>query len=110
VVGLPALIFSAQVEGPGVLQVCGQHDSLVTGLAGQLHAQIPRIQCDKGKLELFAGEVFLGESIESGNGITESTRRADVLPCESGQARCTNGSVTFRVTGPHWQKAYCRAG
>lgn len=104
VVGLPALIFGAQVEGPGVLQVCGQHDGLVTGLAGQLHAQIPRIQRDKGKFELFAGEVFLGESIESGDGITESTCRADVLPCEGGQARCTNWSAKFGNTGPRWQK------
>ena len=93
VVGLPALIFGAQVECPRVLQVCGQHDGLVTGLAGQLHAQIPRIQRHKGKLQVFAREVFLGEGIESGDGIAESPCRADMLPSQGGQARCITGQT-----------------
>lgn len=93
VVGLPALIFGAQVESPGVLQVCRQHDRLVTSLAGQLHAQIPRIQRHKRKLEMFAGEVFLGKGIESGDGVAEGTCGADVLPCESRQTRYTDWSV-----------------
>lgn len=98
VVGLPALIFGAEVEGPRVLQVCGQDDGLVTSLAGQLHAQIPRIQRHKGKLKVFAGEVFLGESIESGDGVTESTCGADVFPSQGGQARC----ITRSAIGPDY--------
>jgi hypothetical protein len=85
VVGLPALIFGAQVKSAGVLQEWGQDNGLVTGLAGQLHAQIPRIQRHKSKLELLGGKVLAGKSIESGNGITEGTCGANVLPCESGQ-------------------------
>lgn len=88
VVGLPALVFGAQVEGARVLQVCGQHHSLVSGLAGQLHTQIPRIQGHKGKLEVLVGQVFLGEGIESGDGIAEGTCGADVFPGQGGQARC----------------------
>lgn len=32
--------------------------------------------------------MFLGEGIESGDGITESASRADVLPRQGSQARC----------------------
>jgi hypothetical protein len=39
--------------------------------------------------------VLLGESIESGDRIAESTCRADVLPCEGSQACCTNWSAKF---------------
>ena len=85
--GLPALIFSSQVESAGMLQVCGQHDGLVAGLAGQLHPQIPRVQRHKSKLEVFASEVFLGEGVESRDGIPEGPCGANVFPCQSGQAR-----------------------
>lgn len=118
-VGLPALVFGTQVESPGVLQVCGQHDSLIASLAGQLYAQIPRIQRHKGELEMFAREVFLGERIESGDRIAEGTCRTDVLPCESGQARYTDWSAHVRVYHQHFfselfrdgaREAYCRGG
>lgn len=118
VVGLPALIFGAQVESTRVLEVCGQHDSLVTGLAGQLDAQIPRIQSHKGKLKLLAGEVFCGKGIESGNGITESTSGANMLPSESRQTGCIGqlvwvcfGSVSPGIGADKRakKKAYCKA-
>ena len=119
VVGLPALIFGAQVESTRVLEVCGQHDSLVTGLAGQLDTQIPRIQGHKGKLELLAGEVFCGERIESGNGITESTSGANMLPSERRQTGCIGelvwvfgfGSVSPGIGADQRakKKAYCKA-
>lgn len=88
VMSLPALILGAQVKGARVLQVGRQDDSLVAGLAGQLHPKIPGVQGHKGKLELFAGEVLLSKRIKPGDGIPESARRADMLPGESCQACC----------------------
>lgn len=87
VVGLPALIFGSQVEGAGVLQICGQHDGLVAGFAGQLHPQIPRVQRHKGKLEMFASQVLGGKGVESRDGIPESACGANVFPCQGSQAR-----------------------
>ena len=48
-VRLPALVLGAQVKGARVLQVRRQHDGLISGLARQLHTEIPRVQRDKGK-------------------------------------------------------------
>lgn len=87
VMGLPSLVFGAQVKGARVLEVGWKNDGLVAGLAGQLDPEIPRIQGHKGKLEILANQMFLGEGIEAIDGITEGTCRTDMLPCQSGQAR-----------------------
>lgn len=93
VVSLPSLIFGAQIEGARVLEVRGEDDRLVSGLTRQLHPKIPRIQRHEGKLQVLADEVFLGEGVKAGDGIAESTCRADVLPCQSCQARCRRPSA-----------------
>lgn len=94
VMRLPSLVFGAQVEGARVLQIRRQDDGLVAGLTGQLHPQIPRIQRHKRKLEVLADQMFLGERIEPVDGITKGTCRADMLPCQSGQARCQGRPVS----------------
>lgn len=88
VVGLPALIFRAQVECPGVLEVGRQHDSFVPSLAWQLHTQIPRVECDEGEFVVLGEKVFVGELVEAVDCVTERTGVADVLPGEGGQRSC----------------------
>lgn len=88
VMGLPSLVLGTEVKGARVLEVGRQDDGLVAGLAGQLDTEIPRVEGHEGKLEVLADEVFLGKSVETVDGIAESTCRADMLPSQSGQARC----------------------
>lgn len=52
VVCLPALVFGSQIKRTGVLQIRRQDDGLITGLAGQLNAEIPAVKCDKRKLKV----------------------------------------------------------
>ena len=91
VMGLPSLVFGTKVEGARVLEIGRKDDGLIAGLAGQLNTKIPRIQGDKGKLQVLGEKVFLGESVEPVDSVTESTCRTDVLPCQSGQTRCGEG-------------------
>jgi len=86
--GLPSLVLGTEVKSARVLKVRRQDDGLIAGLAGQLDTEIPRVEGHEGKLEVLADEVFLGKGIETVDGIAESTCRADMLPCQSGQARC----------------------
>lgn len=84
---LPSLILGSQIEGPGMLEVCGKNDGLVSGFTRELYTKVPRIQRHESKLQVLVDKVFLGEFVETGDGIAESTCRADVLPCQSCQAR-----------------------
>lgn len=88
VVLLPALVFSAEVEGSRVLQIGGEDNSLVTSLAGKLNPEVPRIESDKGKVEVLGGQVLGSKSIESRDRISKGSRVSDVLPSEGSQARC----------------------
>ena len=91
VVSLPSLVLGTQVEGARVLQVRGEDDGLVASLTGQLDAEIPRVQSDKGKLVVVLGEVLLGELVQTVDGIAERACIADVLPgkrCKAGCTRC----------------------
>lgn len=97
VVLLPALIFGAQVEGPRMLEVRGQDDGFVPCFAWKLDAEVPRVQGDKGELEVIGEQVFLRESIEAIDGITERTSGADMFPRQSCQASCTR--VEMSVVG-----------
>lgn len=94
-VRLPPLVFGPEIESARVLKVRRKHNGLVPSLPGKLNAEIPRVQCHKGKFEVLAEEVFLGEGIEAVDGITESTRRADVFPRQGSQARW-GGEIGFR--------------
>ena len=83
------MVLGAQVEGARVLQVRGKDDGLVASLAGQLDAEIPRVQSYKGKLEVVLGEVLLGELVQTVDGIAERACIADVLPGKRCKAGCT---------------------
>lgn len=106
--GLPALILCAQIKRPRVLQIRGQHDRLVAGLAGQLHTQVPRIQCDKGKLEVLGDDVLLRESIEALYSITEGAGIADLVPCQGSQAGCSVYVSSAWRTGRAKDETYCK--
>lgn len=95
VVGLPSLVFGAQVEGARVLQVGREDDGLVARLTRQLDAQVPRVERDKGKLEVVLGEVLGSELVEAADGIAERACIADVLPCQRREAGCTTCQSTI---------------
>lgn len=84
---LPPLVFGPKIKSARVLKVRRKHDSLVPSLPGQLDTKIPRIQSHKGEFEVLAEKMFLGEGVETVDGITEGTRRADVFPSQGSQAR-----------------------
>jgi hypothetical protein len=84
VVGLPALVLGAQIECARVLEVGGQDNGLVAGLAGQLDTQVPRVEGDKGELVVVGNNVFLGEAVEAVDGVAERAGIADLVPGEGG--------------------------
>lgn len=84
---MPSLVFGAQVKGLGVLQVWRKYDSLVSCLARELDAEVPRIESDKGKVQIFADQVFLGKCVEAIDSITECASIPNMLPGEGGYAR-----------------------
>ena len=109
VVSLPSLVLGTQVEGARVLQVRGKDDGLVASLAGQLDAEIPRVQSYKGKFVVVLGEVLLGELVQAVDGIAERACIADVLPGKRCKAGCTTCQRLVKVVGG-LGLSYCRAG
>ena len=87
VVLLPSLILRPEVEGPRVLKIGGENNSLITCLTGKLDAEIPRVERHEGKLEVLGEQMFLGKGVEAVDGIPEGTCRSNVFPCQGGQAR-----------------------
>lgn len=87
-VGLPALILCTQIKCARMLEIRGEDNGLVTGLAGQLDAEIPGIEGYKGKLVVLGDDVLLCKGIESVNGIAEGPGVPDLVPGEGCQARC----------------------
>ena len=55
---LPSLVFGAEIKGSGVLQVRGEHNSLVAGFSGKLHAKVPGIERHEDKIEVLRREVL----------------------------------------------------
>lgn len=84
---LPSLILCAEVEGPRVLEVRGQDNGLVAGLAGKLHTKVPGIERDEDKVTILRRQVLIGESIESADGVSKGSSIPNVLPSQSCQAR-----------------------
>lgn len=87
VMSLPPLVFSAKVEGAGVLQVWRQNHGLVTGLSRKLDTEIPRVQGNKGELQVLAQQVLLSKRVEAVDGVPKGSCRADMLPGQSRQTR-----------------------
>ena len=85
---LPSLILGAEVEGAGVLQVRGENDGLVAGLAWQLDTQVPGIEGDEDEVEILGRQVLGNELIESSDSVSKGTRGSNILPSQGGQARC----------------------
>jgi hypothetical protein len=94
------LVFSAEVEGAGVLKVRRQDDGLVTGLTRQLDPQIPCIQGHKRKFQVVSQEMLLCELVKPVDGFAESAGMLDMFPSQSSQARCES---SIRVIG--WESA-----
>ncbi len=84
---LPSLVFGAELEGARVLEVGGQDDRLVAGLAGELDAQVPGLEGDEDEVEVLRGEVLRGEGVEAVDGVPEGAGVPDVLPGQGGQTR-----------------------
>ena len=55
VVCLPSLILGTKIKRPRVLKIWWKDDGLISCFPRQLHPQVPRVECDKGKLEVFGG-------------------------------------------------------
>jgi hypothetical protein len=88
VVLLPSLVFGAEVEGAGVLQIGGENNSLVAGLAGELYTQVPGIEGDEDEVEVLRRQVLGGERVESVDSISKGTSVPNVFPCQGCQACC----------------------
>jgi hypothetical protein len=101
VVRLEGLVFSTETEQNRVLHVGGQDNALVTSLTRHLDTEIPRSQCDEGKLgsgtrsSVLVHEVLAGVRIESSDGIAVAAGLLNMLPCEGGKGRAQwgDGSV-----------------
>jgi hypothetical protein len=72
VVGLPSLVFGAEIKSARVLKVRRKHNGLVAGLARQLNTEVPGIQGHKGEFQVLRQQVFLGKRIESVDSVTEA--------------------------------------
>jgi len=83
---LPTLVFGAKVEGAGMLEIGWQHNRFVTGFAGQLNTQIPRVKGDKGKFKVFGKKMLLCEAVQAVDGVAEGAGVADLVPGQGGQA------------------------
>jgi hypothetical protein len=79
------LIFSAQVEGSGVLEVWRKDDGFITSLSWKLYTKVPGVECDKGEFEVVGNEVFLSELVEAVYSITEAASVTDMFPSEGCQ-------------------------
>ena len=84
---LPALVLGAEIEGARVLQIRGQHDSLVAGLAWKLDPEVPGIEGNEDKVEVLAREVLVGEGVESSDSVSKGTRVSDMFPSQGSQTR-----------------------
>jgi hypothetical protein len=80
--GLPVLIFGAQIEGSWMLEIRGENNGFVTSLSRQLHPKVPGVKGDKGKFEVVGDEVLLSELVEPIYGITEAASITDMFPSE----------------------------
>lgn len=87
VVLLPPLVFGAELEGPRMLQVGGQHDRLVARLARELDAQVPCLQGDEDEIQVLRRQVLRGEGIEAVDGVPEGAGVPHMFPRQGGQAR-----------------------
>ena len=91
VVRLEGLIFAAKTEEDWVLEVRRENDALVTSLAGQLYAEVPRHESDEGegrsvtRVGILGSEIVLCVGVECENGSAEVSGIADVLPCQGGE-------------------------
>lgn len=88
-VGLPSCVFRPEIKGPRVLQVGWQDDGLVSGFPGQLDAEIPGVESDKGKVEVLGDQVLLGKAVEAVDGVPEGASRTHMFPGQRGEARWT---------------------
>jgi hypothetical protein len=88
VVLLPSLVLGAEVEGTGVLQIGGEHNRLVAGLAGELYTQVPGIEGDENEVEILRCQVLGGERVESVDSISKGTSVPNVFPSQGRQACC----------------------
>ncbi len=86
VVLLPSLVLGAEVETARVLKVWWEDNGLVASLAWKLDTEIPRVEGDKGEIEVLGDQVLVGPRIELGDGVPEGAGVADVLPGECGKA------------------------
>lgn len=84
---LPSLVFSAEVEGTGVLEVGRKDYSLIPSFARKLDTEVPGIEGDEDELKVLRRQVLDGKGIETVNGVPECAGIADMLPGEGGEAR-----------------------
>ncbi len=96
VVLLPSLVFGAEVEGARVLEIGGENDGLVSGLARKLDSEVPSVESDEDKVEVLGGQVLGSKGVESGDCISKGTRVPDVLPSQGSQARWRGTRVSRR--------------
>jgi hypothetical protein len=86
---LPSLIFGAEIEGAGMLQVRGQHNGLVASLAWHLDTKIPGIECNEDEVEILGGQVFGSECVNASDSVSKGTGISNMLPGQGRQARYT---------------------
>ncbi len=104
-VRLPALVFTSQVKGARVLEVCRENNGFIPCLARELDAQVPAVERYKGKLEVFWQQVLLSEGVKGGDGISKGARVPDVLPRQGGEACCAEEEERWSA---HESKTYAR--
>lgn len=95
---LPALVFGSKVKGSRVLEIGRQDHSLVTSLAGKLDTKIPGIESDEGEVKILRGQMLGCKGVEPVDSIAEGSCIPNMLPGESGQARCSR-TISADVPG-----------
>lgn len=93
VVLLPSLVLGPEVEGAGVLEIGGQYNGLVAGLAGQLNTQVPGVESDENEVQVLRVELLGRKGVETVHSIPEVAGISDVFPGQGGQARCQGGGT-----------------
>lgn len=93
VVLLPSLVLGPEVERLRVLKIGRKHDGLVTGLPGELDAEVPGVQGNEGKVKVLGDQMLRSKRIEAVDGIPESAGIADMLPREGSEARWRSASA-----------------
>jgi hypothetical protein len=89
VILLPSGVLETELKTPWVLEVGRQGDGLVACFAGDLDAEVPCIEGDKGESFLGVEDVFFGKGVDALDCFAETACVLDVVPRQACRTGCT---------------------